>query len=87
MDQEGHCTWASGGWFTSFDGVSGKAPSDGAYDMVSLCEGSSLPWFRLVTKVLREGGIPVPGAIYLFFEEGLVVISKTREVWVSGGQW
>ncbi|KYO24640.1 hypothetical protein Y1Q_0021924 [Alligator mississippiensis] len=84
VDQEGHCTWASGGWFTSFDGVSGKAPSDGAYDMVSLCEGSSLPWFRLVTKVLREGGIPVPGAIYLFFEEGLVVISKTREVWVNG---
>ncbi|XP_075763599.1 IgGFc-binding protein-like isoform X2 [Pelodiscus sinensis] len=86
VQQMGRCTLAPGAWFTSFDGVTRKVLLDGAYELTSLCEGTNLPWFRMVVIVFRGDDLATPEGIYVFFDEGLIHINKKKEVWVRGHQ-
>uniref|UniRef100_A0A8C8S225 IgGFc-binding protein n=1 Tax=Pelusios castaneus TaxID=367368 RepID=A0A8C8S225_9SAUR len=84
VEQEGRCLLAPGTWFTSFDGLSTEVLLEDDYEVTSLCDGIDLPWFRVVVRLFRAGGLAVPEGIYAFFSEGLITVNKQMEIWVRG---
>ncbi|KAJ6663498.1 hypothetical protein lerEdw1_009577 [Lerista edwardsae] len=84
--QEGHCTLALGGQLTTFDGASGEIPYMGVYEVASLCDNTAHSWFRVIVDVRECGdGEGMAGAaIYVFFREAFIAISKNKETWVNG---
>ncbi|XP_075763600.1 IgGFc-binding protein-like [Pelodiscus sinensis] len=86
VKREGRCTLLPGAQLTSFDGTSGKVLAGGVYEAASLCDGSAPSWFRVVVEVQQcsSGGAVAGAAIYVFFQEALVVVRRSKETWVNG---
>ncbi|XP_077193122.1 IgGFc-binding protein-like isoform X2 [Paroedura picta] len=85
LQQEGHCTITHGGVFTTFDGISGKVPSIGSYEISSLVNTSSASWFRVVAMLEKCPMCPTPvvDSVVIFFQNLIVRVNKEGLVWVN----
>ncbi|XP_029432759.1 IgGFc-binding protein-like [Rhinatrema bivittatum] len=85
--KEGHCILTAEMDFTSFDGLSGKVPSPGAYELVSLCDVDSKDWFRIVVELqtCKADGQPMEILTYVFFNGTFIAVNR-NEAWVNGRQ-
>lgn len=86
MRSEGQCKLIPGAQLTSFDGVSGKYFCTGVYDIVSVCDESAISWFRVAVHIGKEHqeGLAVGRAIYVYFQDASITVTKNLETWVSG---
>uniref|UniRef100_A0ABM5ESF2 Alpha-tectorin-like n=1 Tax=Pogona vitticeps TaxID=103695 RepID=A0ABM5ESF2_9SAUR len=84
--QEGHCTVAHGHIFTSYDGVSGKLPLDGAYEISALNDAQSQSWFRVVAQVHKCSTCPTPVvvSVTIYFHKFILLIKQDNSVSVNG---
>ncbi|XP_054854868.1 IgGFc-binding protein-like [Eublepharis macularius] len=83
--QEGHCTIAHGDVFTTYDGVSGKVPSVGSYEISSLINTTSLYWFRVVVQLQKCPTCPTPVVVsaIVFFQKLIVRVNQEGLAWVN----
>lgn len=86
--QEGHCTITHGDVFTTFDGVSGKVPSIGSYEISSLVNTTSASWFRVVAELQKCPMCPTPAVhtLTVFLPNVIVRFNRKGFVWVRRRQ-
>ncbi|KAF7242310.1 Alpha-tectorin [Varanus komodoensis] len=84
--QEGHCTITQGHIFTTYDGVSGKVPSDGSYEITALVNAKSKSWFRVVVQLKKCPQCPTPlvVAVTVYFHKLIVLLKQDSSVSVNG---
>ncbi|XP_063168368.1 IgGFc-binding protein-like [Candoia aspera] len=84
--KEGHCTIAHEHIFTSFDGVSGKLPNDGAFEITALVNAKSESWFRVVVQVKKcpQCATPSVVSVTVYFHKLIVLVNKDTSVLVNG---
>nr|XP_056702382.1 IgGFc-binding protein-like [Euleptes europaea] len=83
--QEGHCTIAHGDVFTTYDGVSGKVPSIGSYEISSLINTTSASWFQVVAVLQKCPTCPTPvvESVIVFFQNLIVRVNQEGLAWVN----
>uniref|UniRef100_H9GN55 VWFD domain-containing protein n=1 Tax=Anolis carolinensis TaxID=28377 RepID=H9GN55_ANOCA len=83
---ESHCTLMPGAHLSSFDGLSGDAPTPGSYQLVSICDPSSDDWFRVVVGVAScpPTGTVAPTLLHVFFKDLFISINLQNDIWVNG---
>ncbi|ETE64589.1 IgGFc-binding protein, partial [Ophiophagus hannah] len=84
--KEGHCTIAHEHIFTSFDGVSGKLPSEGSFEITALVNAKSKSWFRVVVQVKKcpQCATPSVVSVTVYFHKLIVLVNKDSSVSVNG---
>ncbi|XP_026558582.1 IgGFc-binding protein-like [Pseudonaja textilis] len=84
--REGHCTIAHEHIFTSFDGVSGKLPSEGSFEITALVNAKSKSWFRVVVQVKKcpQCATPSVVSVTVYFHKLIVLVNKDSSVSVNG---
>ncbi|KAM6427526.1 IgGFc-binding protein-like [Liasis olivaceus] len=84
--KDGHCTIAHEHIFTSFDGVSGRLPSDGSFEITALVNAKSKSWFRVVVQVKKCPQCPTPSvvSVTVYFHKLIVLVNKDSSVSVNG---
>ncbi|XP_041425750.1 IgGFc-binding protein-like isoform X2 [Xenopus laevis] len=83
LDSE--CTISQQLHFTTFDGVSGAFPQEGAFILASSCNQTTDKKF-MVTMVGSKctGGIKRGTALHVFIPQGLITVNGKRECWLNG---
>ncbi|KAM4735256.1 IgGFc-binding protein [Anableps anableps] len=83
---QGHCIISPVGDLSSFDGMSAKIGSQGAFELVSLCDETSNQWFRVVVDVrlCRKRAPLTVATLYVFFKDTTVAVNSEHVVWVNG---
>ncbi|KAH0631331.1 hypothetical protein JD844_005619 [Phrynosoma platyrhinos] len=86
VQKEGHCTIAHGHIFTSFDGVSGKVPLEGSYEISALNNAKSKSWFRVVVQLHKCPQCPTPMvvSVTVYFHKFIVLVKQDNTVSVNG---
>ncbi|XP_067316854.1 IgGFc-binding protein-like [Anolis sagrei] len=86
VTEEAQCFLAPGGQLTTFDGASGEILYNGIYEIASLRDASASGWFRVLVNVREsgDGEVMAGAAVYVFFRETFIAISRGKEVWVNG---
>ncbi|XP_077193127.1 IgGFc-binding protein-like [Paroedura picta] len=84
VTQEGQCKLTPGGHLTSFDGASAKYICGGVYDVASVCNESSVSWFRVSVSIEEEEGLIAGKAVYVHFKEASIIVKKNTGIWVNG---
>nr|XP_060640369.1 IgGFc-binding protein-like [Anolis sagrei ordinatus] len=86
VTEEAQCILAPGGQLTTFDGASGEILYNGIYEIASLRDASASGWFRVLVNVREsgDGEVMAGAAVYVFFQETFIAISRGKEVWVNG---
>ncbi|XP_060131672.1 IgGFc-binding protein-like isoform X2 [Zootoca vivipara] len=84
--QEGHCTISQGHIFTTYDGVSGKVPPVGSYEISALINAKSTSWFRVVIQLQKCPTCPTPlvVAVTIYFHKLIVLVKQDSSVTVNG---
>lgn len=79
------CVLETGGSFTIFNGTTWTISSNGAFDLVKICDGANtVNWFRVVVELQAcNTGALKPAAIYVFFGDVLITVNSKHEIWVS----
>lgn len=84
----GVCSITVGANLTTFDGAHNAISSPGVYELSSRCPGiqKPVPWYRVVADVQScNGNDKVVDKVHIFFEDGLVTVTRSNGVWVSLG--
>ncbi|KAJ6663859.1 hypothetical protein lerEdw1_009939 [Lerista edwardsae] len=86
VKQEGQCKLMPGARLTSFDGASGKYFCSGVYDLASVCDESTISWFRVAVNIGKDcqDGLAIGRAVYVFFQNASITVTKALETWVNG---
>lgn len=89
VGKEGHCTIAHEHIFTSFDGVSGKLPSEGSFEITALVNVKSTSWFRVVVQVKKcpQCATPSVVSVTVYFHKLIVLVNKDSSVSVRSNCW
>ncbi|XP_053255686.1 IgGFc-binding protein-like [Podarcis raffonei] len=84
--QEGHCTISQGHIFTTYDGVSGKVPPVGSYEISVLINAKSTSWFRVVIQLQKCPACPTPlvVTVTIYFHKLIVLVKQDSSVTVNG---
>ncbi|XP_061453701.1 IgGFc-binding protein-like [Rhineura floridana] len=84
--QEGHCTISQGHIFTSFDGVSGKVPPEGSYEISALTNAKSKSWFRVVVQLQKcpTCATPIVVTVTIYFHKLIVLVKQDSSVSING---
>ncbi|XP_020671291.3 IgGFc-binding protein [Pogona vitticeps] len=84
--REGQCKLNLTAQLTSFDGASGNYLCSGVYDVASVCDESSLSWFRVAVSIGkdREDALVVGRAAYIYFREASITLKNNNRAWVNG---
>lgn len=82
--EQGHCSINPAGHLSTFDGLSGPISAQGAYEVAALCDEASALWFRVVVdvRICSKGAPKSVAAVYVFFKETVVAVTREREIWV-----
>lgn len=83
----GVCSITVGANLTTFDGAHNAISSPGVYELSSRCPGiqKPVPWYRVVADVQScNGNDKVVDKVHIFFEDGLVTVTRSNGVWVNG---
>ncbi|KAJ6663588.1 hypothetical protein lerEdw1_009667 [Lerista edwardsae] len=83
---QGRCRLMPGAWFSSFDGLSGKVPDFGTYELTSLCDAESGDWFRVLVRVAScpANATLAITTVYVFFKGAFIAVQGQKEAWVNG---
>lgn len=86
MRRDGNCTITRGDVFTSYDGVSGKVPLDGTYEISSLIDTRAASWFRVVVEfqTCKKCRAPRVTAITIYFHKLTILVNRNGRVLVRG---
>ncbi|XP_070620743.1 IgGFc-binding protein-like [Erythrolamprus reginae] len=86
VQHEGRCTIAHEHIFTSFDGVSGKLPTEGSFEITALVNAKSRSWFRVVVQVKKCPQCATPGvvSVTVYFHKLIVLVNRDSSVSVNG---
>uniref|UniRef100_A0A8C3SKN7 VWFD domain-containing protein n=1 Tax=Chelydra serpentina TaxID=8475 RepID=A0A8C3SKN7_CHESE len=84
--RDGNCTITRGDVFTTYDGVSGKVPLDGTYEISSLIDTRAASWFRVVVvfQTCKKCRAPRVTAITVYFHKLTIVVNRNGRVLVRG---
>ncbi|XP_038238456.1 IgGFc-binding protein-like [Dermochelys coriacea] len=84
--RDGNCTITRGDVFTSYDGVSGKVPLDGTYEISSLIDTRAASWFRVVVEfqTCKKCRAPRVTAITVYFHKLTILVNRNGRVLVNG---
>ncbi|KAJ7304148.1 hypothetical protein JRQ81_011677 [Phrynocephalus forsythii] len=84
--REGQCKLNLTAQLTSFDGASGTYLCSGVYDVASVCDESSLSWFRVSVSIGKdsEDALVVGRAVYIYFRDASITLKKNNRAWVNG---
>lgn len=87
--QEGHCTISQGHIFTTYDGVSGKVPPVGSYEISALINAKSTSWFRVVIQLQKCPACPTPlvVTVTIYFHKLIVLLKQDSSVTVRRKEW
>ena len=80
------CSLGEDGTLTDFSGGSGNIEDSGTYELVKVCDQAATPKVFRVAVKLQKSGTPMINkimAVYVFFDDVMITISNTHEVWVS----
>ena len=82
----GLCSLSVDANLTTFDGARSAVSSPGIYELSFRCPGlqETVPWYRVVADVWPcNGKAEVLGRVHIFFQDGLVTVTRNKGVWVS----
>ncbi|XP_029094684.1 IgGFc-binding protein isoform X2 [Monodon monoceros] len=85
----GLCSLSVDANLTTFDGARSAVSSPGIYELSFRCPGlqETVPWYRVVADVWPcNGKAAVLGHVHIFFQDGLVTVTRNKGVWVNGLQ-
>ncbi|KAH1179768.1 hypothetical protein KIL84_005818, partial [Mauremys mutica] len=84
--RDGNCTITRGDVFTSYDGVSGKVPLDGTYEISSLIDTRAASWFRVVVEfqTCKKCRAPRVTAVTVYFHKLTILVNRNGRVLVNG---
>lgn len=85
---QGLCSLSVDANLTTFDGARSAVHSPGVYELSHRCPGlrEAIPWYRVVADVQPcSGKAEAVGLVHLFFQDGLVTVTRKKGVWVSPG--
>ncbi|XP_023988423.1 IgGFc-binding protein [Physeter macrocephalus] len=85
----GLCSLSVDANLTTFDGARSAISSPGIYELSFRCPGlqETVPWYRVVADVWPcNGKAEVLGRVHIFFQDGLVTVTRNKGVWVNGLQ-
>uniref|UniRef100_A0A8C8VK49 VWFD domain-containing protein n=1 Tax=Pelusios castaneus TaxID=367368 RepID=A0A8C8VK49_9SAUR len=87
--RDGNCTITRRNVFTSYDGVSGKVPGDGTYEISSLIDTKAASWFRVVVEfqTCRKCNAPRVTAVTVFFHKLTILVNRNGRVLVRRNAW
>lgn len=90
VKQDGLCSITRGDIFTTFDGISGKMPPDGVYEISSLLSTKNKEWFRVVVDI--QGCHKCPSSrittVTVFFHQLTILVQRDGKVLVrSQRRW
>ncbi|XP_073457695.1 IgGFc-binding protein-like [Aquarana catesbeiana] len=81
---ESECT-VSQQKFVTYDGLSGGPIGNGPIEVTSLCNSDSAGWFRVLADIqVCAGAATSVARLHIFHRQGLVTISKNKEIWING---
>lgn len=84
----GLCSLALGGKLTTFDGSRNAITSPDVYEVSSRCPGlrGLIPWYRVLADVRNcRDKLEAASLVHVFFQDGMVTMTLSKGVWVSGG--
>lgn len=82
----GLCSLSVDANLTTFDGARSVVSSPGIYELSFRCPGlqETVPWYRVVADVWPcDSKAAVLGHVHIFFQDGLVTVTRKKGVWVS----
>ncbi|XP_026935335.1 LOW QUALITY PROTEIN: IgGFc-binding protein [Sagmatias obliquidens] len=85
----GLCSLSVDANLTTFDGARSVVSSPGIYELSFRCPGlqETVPWYRVVADVWPcDSKAAVLGHVHIFFQDGLVTVTRKKGVWVNGLQ-
>uniref|UniRef100_K7FDY9 Fc fragment of IgG binding protein n=1 Tax=Pelodiscus sinensis TaxID=13735 RepID=K7FDY9_PELSI len=84
--RDGKCTITRGGVFTSYDGVSGRVPLDGTYEISTLIDIKSASWFRVVVEfqTCKKCRAPKVTSVTISFHKLTILVNRNGKVLVNG---
>ncbi|XP_033701123.1 IgGFc-binding protein [Tursiops truncatus] len=85
----GLCSLSVDANLTTFDGARSAVSSPGIYELSFCCPGlqETVPWYRVVADVWPcDSKAAVLGHVHIFFQDGLVTVTRKKGVWVNGVQ-
>ncbi|XP_060132431.1 IgGFc-binding protein-like [Zootoca vivipara] len=84
--QEYHCSLMPGAQLSTFDGLSGKVPAPGTFQLTSLCDIKSDYWFRVIVEVSScpPNGVVTANLLYFFYKGLFITVNRQKEAWVNG---
>ncbi|KAM6223680.1 IgGFc-binding protein [Rhynchocyon petersi] len=83
----GLCSLSADAKLTTFDGAQSTINSSGIYEFSTLCPRNrkTSPWYRVVTDIQPcHGKTETTGLVHIFFQDGLVTVTRSQGVWVNG---
>lgn len=82
---ESRCSLIPGAQLSTFDGLSGKVPAPGTFQLTSLCDFNSDYWFRVIVEVSScpPNGVVTANLLYFFYKGLFITVNRQKEAWVS----